>query len=147
LAPALAAVLAACSLVAPNFQKPTLSVVAVQLKGGNLLQQNFVVTFDIQNPNDRALPVTGLHAELTVGGDRWASGVSDHAFVVPAQGNAHFDMNITANTGLALLKLAQRAGKGSDAIDYQMTGAASIDLPFLHEVPFRQNGSLPLGGF
>jgi LEA14-like dessication related protein len=143
----MAVMLAACSLVAPNFQKPTLSVAAIQLKGGNLLQQNFVVTFDIQNPNDRALPVTGLHAELTVDGDRWASGVSDRAFVVPAQGSTQFDMNITANAGLALLKLAQRAGKGSDAIAYQMTGAASIDLPFLHEVPFRQSGSLPLGGF
>jgi len=41
-------------------------VVGIELVGGNLLQQNFLVKFNVQNPNDRALPVTGLHAELNV---------------------------------------------------------------------------------
>ena len=54
------------------------------MRGGNLLQQNFAVKLKIQNPNDRALPVSGLHAELNVGGEQIASGVSNRAFVVPA---------------------------------------------------------------
>ena len=84
----------ACSLVAPHFEKPILSVVGIQLVGGNLLQQNFLVKFNVQNPNDRALPVTGLHAELNVLGERVASGVVNHAFLVPAQGSSQFDMTI-----------------------------------------------------
>jgi|SRR5450631_3320377 len=131
---------AACSLVAPHFEKPILSVVGIELAGGNLLQQNFLVKFNVQNPNDRALPVTGLHAELSVLGERAASGTVDRAFVVPAQGSSQFDMAISANLALVLFKLKQSTDKQSDDIDYELTGAASIDLPFLREVPFHQRG-------
>ena len=77
------------------------------------------------------LPVRGLHADLSVGGEQIASGVSDHAFVVPAFGESEFDMTITANMALALLKLANKMNQHADSIDYDLTGAASIDLPFL----------------
>jgi LEA14-like dessication related protein len=134
---------AACSLVAPHFENPILSVAGIELVGGNLLQQNFLVKFNIQNPNNRALPVTGLHAELNVLGKRVASGIVDRAFVVPAQGSSQFDMTINANLALVLLNLKASADQRSDDIDYELTGVASIDLPFLREVPFRQRGVFP----
>jgi LEA14-like dessication related protein len=138
--------LAACSLVAPKFNRPNVSVVSIEMRGGNLLQQNFAVKLNVQNPNDRALPVAGLHLELNVGGEQIASGVSDHAFVVPAFGESEFDMTIKANVALALLKLADRRQQHSDSIDYDVTGGASIDLPFLHDLPFHQTGSFSLNG-
>ena len=136
--PLFTAWIAACSLVAPHFERPILSVTDIELVGGNLLQQNFLVKFNVQNPNDRALPVTGLHAELNVLGERVASGVVDRPFVVPAQGSTQFDMTISANLALILFKLKASADQRSDDIDCELTGAASIDLPFLREVPFRQ---------
>lgn len=132
---------AAC---APKFERPNLTVVGIELQSGSFLQQNFLVKFHIQNPNDRALPVSGLHAELNVGGERIASGVSNRAFVVPPFGETDFDMNITANMALALLKFA---GTHADSIDYEVTGAASLDLPFVRNLPFRQNGSFSLKAF
>ncbi len=131
---------AACT---PKFERPNLSVASVEMQKGNLLQQTFLVKFQIQNPNERALPVSGLHAELSVGGERIASGVSNRAFVVPPLGQSEFDMTITANMALALLKLANQH---ADSIDYEVTGAASLDLPFLHDLPFQQKGSLSLKG-
>ena len=116
------------------------------MRSGNLLQQNFAVKLNIQNPNDRALPVHGLHAELNVGGQQIASGVSDRAVIVPAFGESEFDMTISANIALALLKLADKANQRADSIDYEVTGEASIDLPFLHNLPFRQTGSFKLNG-
>jgi LEA14-like dessication related protein len=138
--------LAACSLVAPKFNRPNVSVVSIEMRGGNLLQQNFAVKLNVQNPNDRALPVAGLHLELNVGGVEIASGVSDRAFVVPAFGESEFDMTIKANVALALLKLADKKQQHSDSIDYDVAGGASIDLPFLHELPFHQTGSFSLNG-
>ncbi len=132
---------AAC---APKFERPNLTVVGIEMQSGNFLQQNFLVKFQIQNPNDRALPVSGLHAELNVGGERIASGVSNRAFVVPPLGQTDFDMNISANMALALLKLVNAH---ADSIDYEVTGAASLDLPFLRNLPFQQNGSFPLKSF
>jgi LEA14-like dessication related protein len=138
--------LAACSLVAPKFERPTLSVVGLELVHGNLLQQNFRVKFNIQNPNDRAIPVSGLHASLDVGGEHVAQGQNDGAFVVPARGNIDFDMMITANMGLALLKLANKMDQHADSIDYDLSGSASIDSPFLRDLPFHQSGTIALSG-
>jgi len=138
--------LAACSLLTPKFERPTLTVIGIEMVNGNLLQQNFRVKFNIQNPNDRALPVSGLHASLSVGGEHIAEGENDHAFVVPAKGDIDFDMMIKANMALALLKLANRMDQHADSIDYDVSGAASIDLPFLRDLPFHQTGSFPLKG-
>jgi LEA14-like dessication related protein len=141
---ALTVCLGACSLLAPKFNRPNITVIGIELRGGNLLQQNFAVRLNIQNPNDRPLPVHGLHAELNVGGEQIASGTSDRAVVIPAFGESEFDMSITANLALALLKLADRANQHADSIDYDLTGAASIDLPFLRNLPFHQSGTLKL---
>jgi len=141
---ALAFSLAACSLFAPKFTKPNLSVVSIEMLHGNLLQQNFQVKFRIQNPNDRALPVKGLHADLSVGGEAFASGATQKAFVVPAFGDSEFDMMITANMALGLLKLANNLDKQSDSVAYDLTGIVTIDLPFVGDVPFHQDGSFSL---
>jgi LEA14-like dessication related protein len=141
---ALALTVSACSLLAPKFNRPNVSVDSVEMRGGNLIQQNFAVKLNIQNPNDRALPVTGLHVSLNVGGDEIASGVSDRAFVVPAFGESEFDMTIKANMALAVMKLADKVNKHSDSIDYELTGTANVDLPFLRNVLFHQAGSFAL---
>jgi len=138
--------LVSCSLVTPKFERPTLSVAGIELLNGNLLQQNFRVKFNIHNPNDRALPVSGLHASLSVGGEHIAQGQNDRAFVVPARGDVDFDMMITANLGVALLKLAGKMDQHADSIEYDVSGAASIDLPFLRDLPFHQTGSFSLKG-
>lgn len=134
----------ACSALTPKFTKPNVSVISIEMRGGNLLTQNFAVKLNIQNPNDRALPVRGLNVQMSVGGEQIATGVSDHAVVVPPFGAAEFDMTITANMALALLKLNDRLNQHSGAIDYQLEGSANLDLPFLRNLPFRQSGSFAL---
>ena len=141
---ALTLALSACSLMAPKFNRPNVTVISIQMRSGNLLQQNFAVKLNIQNPNDRALPVRGLHTELNVGGQQIASGVSDRAVIVPAFGESEFDMTITANLAVALLKLADKANQHADSIDYDLSGEANIDLPFLRNLPFHQSGSFKL---
>jgi LEA14-like dessication related protein len=135
---------AACSLLAPKFNRPSVAVVSIELRGGNLLQQNFAVKLDIQNPNTKALPVNGVHVELKVDGVAIASGVSDRAFVVPALGESEFDMTIKANLGAALAILADKKNQHADSVEYDASGAASIDLPFLRDLPFHQTGSFSL---
>ena len=142
--PLLLALLLCAAGCTPKFERPILTVTSIDMQSGNILQQNFLVKFQVQNPNDRTLPVSGLHAELNVGGQRIASGVSNRAFVVPPMGQSEFDMTITANMALALVQLANRH---ADSIDYEVTGAASLDLPFMHALPFHQTGSFSLKQF
>ena len=138
--------LAACSLFAPTFERPNLQVIGIQMLDGNFFQQNFLVRLKIQNPNDRALPVNGLNADLKVGGENFANGVSNHAFTVGAFGEVEFEMTVSANMAVALLKLLAKNDKQSEAIDYELSGKVSIDLPFMRSLPFRQNGSYSLKG-
>jgi hypothetical protein len=42
------------------------------------------------------------------------------------------------------LVLADKVNQNAKSIDYDLTGAASIDLPFLRDLPFRQHGSFSL---
>jgi LEA14-like dessication related protein len=142
--PVLCALLAACNVLAPKFEKPDLSVVGIQMVNGNLLQQNFRVTLKIHNPNAREIPVIGVHAELRASGEELASGESNRAFVVPAFGDSEFDMTISANLAMGLLKLADKLDKHLDSIDYDLTGVASIDLPLLRSLPFHHTGTLSL---
>lgn len=136
--------LAACSLTQPRFERPVLSVVGVEWVGGNLLRQDLRVKLNIQNPNDRTLPVKGLRVSMSVGGREIATGQSDRPFVVPARGDTDFDLSITANVALAVQQLAGRMNGPGNSIDYEMSGTASIDLPFFRDLPFRQSGSFSL---
>jgi LEA14-like dessication related protein len=114
------------------------------MRKGNLLQQEFAVKLHVDNPNDRDLPVRGLHVRLSVAGEEIATGASDRAFSVPAHGETEFDIMVTANLALAVLKLGNKMGQHADSIDYDLDGAASIGLPFMNNLPFHHSGFLAL---
>ena len=57
-------VVSGCALFTPKFERPNLAVTNIQMLEGNFFSQTFLVTLKIQNPNDRALPVNGLAADL-----------------------------------------------------------------------------------
>ena len=135
-----AVLLPGCSLFAPKFERPTLAVTNIQLLDGNFFAQNFLVRLKIQNPNDRALPVKGLGADLKIAGEPFASGVTNRAFTVPAFGETEFDVTVNANMALGVLKLLARNPERRDAIDYELNGKVSIDLPFMRSIPFHQTG-------
>jgi hypothetical protein len=66
--------------------------------------------------------------------------------VVPAFGDSEFDMTIKANMALAILKLASKMDQHADSIDYDISGSASLDLPFMHDLPFHQTGTFSIKG-
>src|SRR5438445_12378840 len=99
-----------CSLFVPKLEKPTLSVVSVQMFKSDLWHQELKLRMRVQNPNDRALPVKGLSYELDVDDQGLAHGISGGSFVVPARGEAAFDMSRSANMGRVLLELLSQSG-------------------------------------
>ena len=146
-APALSAaalLLAACALT-PKFTPPRLSVVDVQIESSDLWEQRLKVRMRVQNPNDRRLPVKGLEYTLEVEGQQFASGASAASFVVPAMGEAEFDMNVTTNLAGTLIKLL---GRGSDALGqtvaYRLTGKIALSEGLMRSIPFEERGTFRL---
>src|SRR5690348_14522846 len=130
---AIALGLSGCSLFVPKLEKPTLSVVSVQMLKGDLWHQELKLRMRVQNPNDRALPVKGLSYELDVDGQDFAHGMSGDSFVVPARGEAEFDLSVSANMASMLIRVL---GQGNKQVDYQMTGKISLSAGLLRSLTF-----------
>jgi LEA14-like dessication related protein len=137
----MAAPLAGCALFA-HWQTPELSVISIQLGHSDLWQQHLQVRMSVHNPNDRELPVEGLSYSLDVNGEECAHGESGASFVVPARGDAEFDMNVTANAAAALLRMF--AHGNAAPVQYRIHGRVQLSSGLLRSVPFDQQGELPL---
>lgn len=146
-APALSAVallLAACALT-PKFTPPRLSVVDVQIESSDLWEQRLKVRMRVQNPNDRPLPVKGLEYTMEVEGQQFASGVSAASFLVPAMGEAEFDMNVTTNLAGTLIKLLGRGSDGlGQSVAYRLSGKVALSEGLMRSIPFEERGTFRL---
>jgi LEA14-like dessication related protein len=136
-------VLSACALT-PKFTPPRLSVVSVEIVSGDFWQQRLKVRMHVQNPNDRALPVRGLEYTLQVAGEEFASGNSAAAFVVPALGEADFDMNVTTNLAATLVKLLGHGSDSERSLDYRLTGKIALSEGLVRTIPFDERGTFTL---
>ncbi|MEA3177470.1 MAG: hypothetical protein QOI59_993 [Gammaproteobacteria bacterium] len=130
--------LSGCSLFVPQLERPTLSVVKVQLLKSDLWHQELRVRMRVQNPNDRALPVKGIVYQLDVEGQELAHGMSGDSFVVPALGEAEFDMSVSANMANMLIKLLN---KGGTEVEYRIYGKISLSAGLLRSIKFNDHGT------
>ncbi len=130
--------LSACSLFVPKLEKPTLSVVSVQMVKGDLWHQNLKLRMRVQNPNDRTLPVKGLSYQLDVDGQEFAHGESGDSFIVPARGEAEFDLSVSANVASMLIKVL---GQGGKQVDYRITGKIALSAGLLRSFSFNEHGT------
>lgn len=134
----------ACSSLVPKLETPTLSIVNVEMLKSDVWEQRMKVRLRVQNPNDRSLPIKGLSYALEVADEPLAQGVSGDSFVVPALGEAEFDMNVTANMAGALVKLLGRGSSVGDEVDYRIKGKISLSEGFLRSIPFEERGKFKL---
>ena len=132
-----------CAL-APKFTTPQLTIVGVKLEGSDLLAQHLKVRVHVQNPNDRTLPVKGIEYTLEVDGQPFATGDSAGSFVVPALGEAEFDMNVTTNMAGTLVRLLARPPDARASVPYRLTGKISLSEGWLQSIPFEQHGTFRL---
>jgi LEA14-like dessication related protein len=133
--------LTGCAVLWPHWQTPTLTVVGIQVGHSDLWQQHLQVRMSVHNPNERELPVQGLTYTLELGGEEVAHGESGASFLVPARGDAEFDMNVTANAAAALLHLFAH---NAASVQYRIRGKVELSSGLLRSVPFDQQGALQL---
>ena len=144
---ALVALLPGCAVFAPKLQAPRLEIVKVELIKGDLFEQRLRARMKVQNPNDRELRVRGITYSIELGGEELGRGLSGSSFVVPAGGEAEFDMLVTANLAGTVLKLPERARKGGGTpreLEYRLHGEVKLERGLLRTVPFDEKGTLPL---
>ncbi|HET7204935.1 MAG TPA: LEA type 2 family protein [Steroidobacteraceae bacterium] len=139
------AMLGGCSAFAPKLETPQLSLLGIQMMSTDMFAQKFRVRVKVENPNDLELPVRGLDYQIILMGDSFAEGVSSDRFVVPAKGEAEFDMVVTTNFVSSLGRLISRVGGGKlEDLDYEIAGEVLLDKGFVKKIPFNHHGTVDI---
>lgn len=133
--------LAACST--PKLAVPKLALVSVAMTSADIFNQQFMVRVNVENPNDRELPITGIDYKLFLEGDSFAEGLSNKPFTVPANGNIDFDMIVRTNFVSGAGRLISRLN-GRDQVQYVVEGKVLTDISGLKRVPFQESGTVSL---
>ena len=140
---AVAALLAACTSMPSNLKAPTCELVGVQMLSTDMFAQRFRVRLRVDNPNDIELPVTGLEFTVFMLGDRFAEGLGNEEFLLPAKGNAEFDMLVTTNFVSSFGRLLSRTGSGKlEDVEYEIVGKISVDKGVVRKIPFNHRGTV-----
>jgi len=126
-----------------KLEPPQLSVVTMKVQSADIFSQRLQVRLRVVNPNDRELPIKGISYRIEVEGDQLAEGLTDAPFVVPAMGEAEFDMQVTANLAGTLAKYLMR-GSTPAALNYRLVGKVALSSGFLRSIPFDERGSVKL---
>jgi LEA14-like dessication related protein len=126
-----------------KLEPPQLSVVTMKVQSADILSQRLQLRLRVVNPNDRELPIKGITYRIEVEGDPLAEGLTDAPFVVPANGEAEFDMQVTANLAGTLARYLMR-GSTPDVVNYRMVGKVALSSGFLRSIPFDERGSVKL---
>jgi LEA14-like dessication related protein len=108
-------------------------------------RQNFVLEFEIHNPNVFPLPVKGIRYDLQIAEQRFASGETQGEFTVPAAGDGAFAISVDLDMLQQASRLASmlRVGSRSD-LSYKLHGDLTVNIPMTKPVPFSSSGSISL---
>ncbi|MDD3329382.1 MAG: LEA type 2 family protein [Zoogloea sp.] len=112
--------LGGCAGLRLGMQKPEVTVANIRLLDGNLLEQRFLLTLRVMNPNTSEIAIEGLTFKVDLNGQPFAKGVGNQPVVVPRLGEAMVE--VTATTGLGGLLRQLKAFKGREKVDYRISG-------------------------
>lgn len=139
--------LAGCAAVPSRIDPPGVSLADLRPQGFTLLEQTYLLTLRVQNPNDFDIPIDGLSYRLEVNDEELASGVSSQSVTLPRFGSALIEVEaVSSLAGLFRQIIAlQQEGKGG-VLRYRLVGKISggklwPSVPFDHRSELRLPGA------
>jgi len=147
-APALALALAAaplfalggCAALEALENPPRVSLVNIKPIQIQILEQRYLATLRIQNPNAAELTIDGLDYAISINGSAFADGVSNQRVTVPAYGEGTLEVMVNS-TLVNLIEQLRRFEASGGIVTYGITGTLGIaGIP--GGVPFERNGEI-----
>src|SRR5262245_51107187 len=134
---AAAALLAGCASVEP----PSVTLSNIRVEQSTLLEQRFVTTLRVQNPNTFDLNIEGVSFDLQVNDQPFATGVGKGDVVVPAFGSGVVEAEaITTLMGFVRqFQALMRSGSGGPKLSYHLSGKLKL-RDRMSSIPFEMRG-------
>jgi LEA14-like dessication related protein len=140
--------LSGCSTwISNGFQDPDVRLLKVDVVRAKLLEQQFVLRFRIDNPNDVSLPVRGLVYTVHLNDVKLASGESSTWFTVPAHGSETFEVPVRTNLWRHMKYIVKLLEKPDEPIKYRLQGEVKTGLMFGKSVHLSRNGEIIPGSY
>jgi len=127
-----------------RLEEPKLNLVGFKLIEAQLLEQRYALTFRLINPNDVALPITGIYYEVELEGKAFATGVNASPIDLPAYGETRVTVEMSTTLLQSIRHLAVIAAAKPENLDFHLKGHLNVDLPMIGKVPFSEAGKIKL---
>ncbi len=116
-----------CAGLSAYREPPRVSLVSIQPKEVGVLEQRYALQLRILNPNDEALPVTGMQYTLQINGREFAYGVSRQPVSIPPYGEALLDVDVVSNLLGMLQQLQEMNAETHESLKYRLTGSIRLE--------------------
>lgn len=140
--------LAGCSTwFSSDFQDPDVQLTDVEIIKARLLEQQFMLRFRIDNPNEQSLPVRGLVYTVHLNDIELASGESSGWTTVPAHGFEYYEVPVYTNLWRHMKYIVRLLEKPDRPIAYRLEGELKTGLMLGRRVHIATNGEIIPGNF
>jgi LEA14-like dessication related protein len=140
----LALLLGGCAALRPQPEPPIVSLAGIQMREMTLFEQRYQLQLRLQNPNDMALPITGLHCRLFINEREFAQGVSAAAVDVPRFGEALLAVDMVSDLRRVFEQLRDTGSWQAGMVSYRLSGKVAVKGRSLM-LPFEYRGEFDLG--
>ncbi|TRX73322.1 LEA type 2 family protein [Pseudomonas mangiferae] len=130
-----------------SFVRPDVRLLKVDVVKARLVEQEFLLRFRIDNPNDVSLPVRGLDYTVYLNDILLASGESNRWFSVPANGHYTFDVPVHTNLWRHIRYIVKLLEKPDEPVRYRLQGEVRTGMLFGKDVRLQRDGEIIPGSF
>lgn len=140
--------LAGCSTwFSSDFQDPQVRLSKVDIVKARLLEQEFLLRFRIDNPNEHSLPVRGLVYTVHLNDIELAKGESSGWLTVPANSFEYYEVPVHTNLWRHMKHVVRLLEKPDRPIAYRLEGELKTGLMRGRRVHISSNGEIIPGNF
>lgn len=127
-----------------DWESPNVNLVGIKYMGGKMFEQRFLVTLNVQNPNNRALPIEGVTVNLEIEGQDVAEGVNRSDKEIPPFGDDEVNLILTTNLFKGARVVLELMKSQQPTFDYAVSGSMHTGGALSVKVPFSSEGTLDI---
>lgn len=134
----------ACSSMPRRLAPPQVELARLQLLEAGFEGQRFAVELMLNNPNAADIPVRMVEFDVRLGGEGMLEGRSLAAFTLPANGSHAVELEVFSNLVSSASRLMSFARGPTNALEYEIQGALTLDAAMREPLRFYHRGQVPL---